>query len=63
MPLSKAMGVKDKADRLSRDKEAQLKRIFSTDAFTLFAESKKERNLWLETESASARKTGLCLSR
>lgn len=45
MPLSKAMGAKDKADRLSRDKEAQLKRIYSTDAFTLFAEGKKERIL------------------
>ena len=45
LPLSKAMGAKDKADRLSRDKEAQLKRICSTDAFKLFAEGQKERIL------------------
>ena len=45
MPLSKAIGAKDKADRLSRDKEAQLKRICGTDAFKLFAEGQKERIL------------------
>lgn len=45
VPLTKAMRVKDKADRLSRDKEAQLKRICSTDAFKLFAKGQKERIL------------------
>lgn len=45
VPLTKAMGVKDKADRLSRDKEAQLKRICNTDAFKLFAQGQKERIL------------------
>ena len=44
-PLSKAMGAKDKADRLSRDKEAQLKRISSSDAFRLFAVGQSERLL------------------
>lgn len=34
-----------KSDRLSRDKEMQLKRILSTDAFRLFAEGQKERIL------------------
>jgi hypothetical protein len=31
-----------KSDRLSRDKETQMKRVLSTDAFRLFAEGKKE---------------------
>ncbi len=37
VPLGKAMGTVDKPDRLSRDKEAQLKRICGTEAFKLFA--------------------------
>jgi len=48
MPLPKAMGAMDKADRLSRDKEAQLKRICGTDAFKLFAEGQKERILYTD---------------
>lgn len=42
VPLAKAMGAADKPDRLSRDKEAQLKRICGTDAFKLFVEGKRE---------------------
>jgi hypothetical protein len=34
-----------KGDRLSRDNEAQLKRICSTDAFNLYAQGQKERIL------------------
>ncbi len=42
VPLAKAMCAADKPDRLSRDKEAQLKRICGTDAFKLFVEGKRE---------------------
>lgn len=45
MPLSKAMGAKDKADHLSRDKEVQLKRIFETEVFKLFTLGQSERLL------------------
>jgi len=42
VPLAHALKSPTKADRLSRDKEAQLKRIFSTDAFRLYSLGQKE---------------------
>lgn len=44
-PLPEGMGVTKKGDRLSRDKEAQLKRICGTDAFRLYAQGQRERIL------------------
>lgn len=45
VPIEKALGSSHRGDRLSRDKEAQLKRICSTDAFKLYVQGQKDRIL------------------
>lgn len=45
LPLDKVIGQTATPDRLSRDKEAELKRIFDTDAFRYFATGQREKIL------------------
>jgi len=45
LPLDKVIGKTTAPDRLSRDKEVELKRICETDAFRLFATGQREKIL------------------
>lgn len=45
LPLEQVIGASNVADRLSRDKEAELKRIVETDAFKYFGTGQSEKIL------------------
>lgn len=45
LPFEQAASANNSPDRLSRDKEAQLKRVCETEAFKLFASGEKEKIL------------------
>jgi len=45
LPLEQVVGPRNAVDRLSRDKEAELKRIVETDAFKYFATGQPEKIL------------------